>query len=154
MTHPSEGWPRWSTLVVLVVVVASSCVSPTHPVYNYEVKAAVALKNAESSAGAAYLATQQVEAGRSTEGLFAVLAGQAEENASHATSAFDTRQPPGTRGDEIRAKVLPVLEEITSVLTDVRIAAFRGDIPAAVEAAEPLPELIAKSEDLAKELRR
>lgn len=140
-------------LVALATVVTTGCVGPTLRVRDYRIHAAVALENVQSVADAAHLATEQAAAGRATQDLLAVIARQAEDTASHAASTFDTRQPPGPRADEIRADVLPILEDTTAVLTDLRIAAYRGDIDQAVEIARSLPGLIARCEDTAERLR-
>ena len=69
-----------------------------------------------------------------------VLISEQEEALSGLQGTFGSIQPPSSRADALRDELQQLLSEALDHVTDVRIAARRGELPALARIAEPLAD--------------
>ncbi len=139
---------RPAVWLATLVVLLTGCVSPTLGADHYAAMAANTAATARSTVEAARLVAGHAEAGRLTEAYVSVELRHDEENLSHVLSAFGTRQPPDAASDEVRHAVLDRVSRAHEVVTEMRIAAFRGELDRLVAIAAPLEQLSGELEDL------
>ena len=77
--------------------------------------------------GPALLAAQAADKGSTFARTAAVTIADAEGDAAAARDAFAAAQPPDTASDQVRAELLPDLDQAVDVLGLLRIASQRGD---------------------------
>lgn len=135
---------------LLVAVMLAGCVSPTVGDAHYRAMAATSAERARSTVQAARLVAGHARDGRLTQPFVEVQLRQDEEHLAHVLSAFGTRQPPGADGDAVRTAVLDRVSRAHEVVTEMRIAAYRGELDRLVDIAAPLEQLAAELEDLRK----
>lgn len=135
------------------MLAASACVGPTHDTPAYRTHAAVSLDTARSAVAAARIIAAQAERDRVLAPATSVMVRHTEETASHAESVFISRQPPSSEADAIRHRALPLLEEASSKLSEMRIAAYRDDTGRLAELGRELEPLIADLEHHVTRLR-
>jgi hypothetical protein len=140
---------RWSALLVLAL--ATACVSPSRTDRDYELKAGNSAKAVASSVSTALLGVKAAEEHKATGPYLSVLLGRAEEDASSVQSQFDSVQPPSENADAMRDKLDELLSAAVDTLADLRITVRRGELDQLADVAEPLhkvlEELTALSED-------
>jgi hypothetical protein len=77
----------------------------------------------------------------------------AEDDADSVNSTFGSRQPPDSRSDALRQKMLQALSDATSALTDLRIAVRMDDRAQVTKALAEVGEVLRHVEDIQQELR-
>lgn len=148
--HPAVH--RHLLAVVLAALVAAGCVGPTLDPHEYREAAVDSLEHARDRLDAARLTAEAAGRGRVPAPMVATTIGELEHAAAYVQDAFATRQPPpGT--DIVRSQTLPLLHDASSLLAEVRIAAFRGDLVAVGDRADDIGDLARRLEDRAVELR-
>jgi hypothetical protein len=137
--------------VLLVLVLATACVSPSRTDRDYELKAGNSAKAVASSISTALLGVKAAKEHKATGPYLSVLLGRAEEDASSVQSQFDSVQPPSENADAMRSKLDDLLSTAVDTLTELRITVRRGELDQLADVAEPLhkvlEELTALSED-------
>ena len=138
--------------VVLAAVVTAGCVGPTLDSHEYREAAIASLERARDRVDAARLTADAAGRGRAPGPLVATTIGELEHATAYAEEAFATRQPP-PGSDAVRTDALPLLREASSLLAEVRIAAFRGDLATVGHRTDDLDELARRLEQRARGLR-
>jgi hypothetical protein len=77
----------------------------------------------------------------------------AEDDADSVNSTFGSRQPPDSRSDALRQKMLQALSDATSALTDLRIAVRMDDRAQVTKALAEVGEVLRHVEDIQQELQ-
>lgn len=143
---------RLVRLAVVVSLIATSCVGPALRDDDYRRKAVASLEQVTSTIAGVKVALDAALDDRAFAAATAVNVRRHEDTVSWAHTAFATRQPPpGT--DDIRAAVVPVLAEASSIMADVRIAANRTDREDLREQRRRLDELTGRIERVLDEVR-
>lgn len=138
----------------LIVVIAAgvlgamvpACVAPALSYDAYEGKAAASAESSLSAVRTAILAVRTSDRGLPATYL-AVVAEQAEGDATSVAGQFSSIQPPDERSDGLRRQLRPLLASAAELLELVRIQARRGDI-------ETLGPLVARLAPVADALER
>lgn len=125
----------------MVVLAATACTGPARTTSAYEAKAAETADEVVSASRTVLLAAQLGDDGRSFSSTIAVTIADAETDADTARDAFSSIQPPDAASDQIRATLLPTVQQACDVIADVRIAARRADVGALVSTAAPLAQI-------------
>lgn len=139
-------------LVLVLALLASACVGPALRDDDYRRKAVASLEQVHATVAGVKVALDASIDDRAFATVTAVNVRRHEDTVSWAHTAFATRQPPpGT--DRIRAVVVPVLAEASSVMADVRIAANRTDREELRKQRRRLDQLTAEVERVLHEVR-
>ncbi len=77
----------------------------------------------------------------------------AEDDADSVNSTFGSRQPPDSRSDALRQKMLQALSDATSALTDLRIAVRMDDRKQVTKALAEVGGVLRHVEDIQQELQ-
>ena len=138
-------------VLATVLVACAACVAPARSFTAYEGKAAAAAAAAGSAVSTALLTVDI--AGR--DGLFppnvSILVQEAEVDATSAESAFASIQPPDPASDRLRAELEDLLGPAVDGLSELRIAARRGDLESMEAIAGPLRDVAGGLERFAEE---
>ena len=136
--------------VVAVVLLAGACTGPVRSSAVYASKAGQTAAVAASAVQTALLAVDAAKGDKAYGRYLTQVLAEAEEDAGSAQGTFDGIQPPDDHADELRASLDDLLDDATTILTDLRIAARRGRFAELPELAKPLPKLAAKLDDFAE----
>ncbi|MEO8694015.1 MAG: hypothetical protein ABI658_10895 [Acidimicrobiales bacterium] len=125
---------KWApaSIVLLIVLGLSGCVS--HPVtparsYSaYEGKARTTAASVRSSVATARLLAETAGDGKTFGGYAGMLASESEDELSSTIGTFDSIQPPNGRSQALRNELDALMQEALTHVTDVRIAARRGNL--------------------------
>jgi uncharacterized membrane protein len=117
---------------------ASGCVMPARSFAAYEGKAVESAKESQSAVGTALLATSQLLDHKTSATAGSVTMSNAEADANAAAASFGSVQPPDHRSDELRSQLNQIEQAATSTITDMRIAARRGDLESLAASAHDL----------------
>lgn len=146
------GPGRVVRLAVVVSLVATACVGPALRDADYQRKAVASLEQVTSTVAGVKVALDASLEDRAFAAATAVNVRRHEDTVSWTHTAFASRQPPpGT--DHIRAVVVPVLAEASSIMADVRIAANRTDREELEKQRRRLDELTGRIERVLGEVR-
>jgi hypothetical protein len=122
---------RKVTAALIVGLVAlSGCVS--HPVGpartsgSYEAKARTTATSARSSVATTRLLAETASQGKTFGGYTATSASEAEDALSATIGTFNSIQPPNAQSEQLRDDLNLLLQDALERVTDVRIAARRG----------------------------
>jgi hypothetical protein len=129
-----------------LVVSTTACVSPARTDGDYALKAANTAEAVASAVGTAVVAVRLSDEGRVPARYLRVVLREAEEDASSAQSQFDAIQPPSPAADDLRARLDALLDQGTSTLADLRIAARRSELSRLAAIAATLPRLAERLE--------
>jgi hypothetical protein len=138
-----------SATPVLAVLTAAGCiqyVSPSRTLADYESKAVNTAEAVLSAVATAALTVQVVDDDRTIGPTVAVLLSEAESDAGAAASTFDGVQPPSEEAEEVFEELEPLLDDATSRLRDLRVAARRNGADDVVAAGADLARLAADLE--------
>jgi hypothetical protein len=135
------------------VAFLGGCVGPARTSAAYARKASHSLQETRSAVETARLAVDAAGGGRATSPYLSVLLSRAEEQASSVQTTFDSIQPPDTRADQIRDDVDGLLGDAVSALSDLRIAARRGDTAGIAGKGQALEDLSGRLAQLEDRLR-
>jgi hypothetical protein len=142
--NDTRGVPRagvFLAAVALVCCVPTACTGPARTTATYQSKAADTAEEVVSASRTVLLAAQIGDAGRSFPQTIAVTIANAETDAETARDAFSSIQPPDATSDDIRATLLPSVEQACNIIADVRIVARRADVGTLSQIAAPLEKI-------------
>jgi hypothetical protein len=135
-----------AALTAVAIGVLSGCVTPAPTTSAYESKAAMTAEAAVSAARTALLATQAYADGKLQATYLEPTLVDAEDTIGAVSSTFTSIQPPATAAaDDLRGQLQPLLDDASSAITEMRIAARRGSTAALTAAAG---ELATAADDL------
>jgi hypothetical protein len=118
---------RPRVFVLLLICTAVGCSLPATTLDAYRSKAVDAAEEATSQARTAILTAHLVGRDRLLLTSAAVQLQEAEAATAAAVETFASVQPPDRRADRLRARILPVLERISDLLSRMRFEARRED---------------------------
>lgn len=140
------GSGRTVVVALVTTLLLAACVGPARTEHAYLTKASHASKMAVSVIASAELAVVASARGDATAAYTSVQLREAESTANAVIDSFGSIQPPTTDMDHVRSELLTLLDETSTALAELRIAAYRGRLGR-------LPELAAPLAGLARELR-
>lgn len=132
---------RATSIAVLLCVLLAGCVGPARVESDYRADVSNTAKTTRSAVESAALTVRAIAEGRAAAPYAARRLTEDEQEAHAALTAFGSVQPPGEEMDRLRSEVLEVVQRSSTVLAQLRIAAFRDDRQAVLTAAEPLQHL-------------
>lgn len=139
-------------IAVALGALLGGCVGPARTSDDYTRKASTSLHDTRSAVETARLGVDAAAGDRATGPYLSVLFADAEEQASSVQSTFDSIQPPDRDADRLRDDVDDLLSEAVSALSDLRIAARRGDTPALTAQGPALEDLSRRLGDFEAQL--
>jgi hypothetical protein len=122
----SRASRRLAALAALILA-ASACTGPARTTSAYQTKGVDTADEVVSASRTVLLAARLVDEERSFATTIAVTVTDAESDADTARDAFTSIQPPDAESDQLRAALLPTVEQACDVIAEVRIAARRAD---------------------------
>jgi hypothetical protein len=126
---------------VALVVCATACAHPVGPARTYgkyEGKAATTAAGALSNVQTVRLVAGAAARGNAFGPYTASIASDAEESLDGLSGTFGSIQPPDGRADDLRAELDRLLSDALDHVTDVRVAARRGELATLDDVAAPL----------------
>jgi hypothetical protein len=123
VSHP------WRLLALAVC--ATACAHPVGPARTYgkyEGKAATTASGALSNVQVVRLVADAAARGNAFGPYTASVVSDAEESLDGLSGTFGSIQPPGERADQLRDELDGYLSDALDHVTDVRIAARRGEL--------------------------
>jgi hypothetical protein len=146
-TQAEPSRTRWGIVavpvVVLVLFVLATRMVP-HPVGpartfdKYRGKAVTTAESSQSDVETVLLAADAASRGNAFGSFVTTVVVDAEDGLSGRQGTFDSIQPPDARADELGAELDGILNTALEHVTDVRIAARRGELGDLARIAEPL----------------
>ncbi|MFD5326446.1 hypothetical protein [Streptomyces sp. NPDC127092] len=127
--------------VLLLVLSLCGCVSSSRTDTDYRNKAANSAEAVRSSVETARLLVRAVDAGKSPGPYTSRTLSQLEGAVGSVSTQFGSVQPPTRESVRLRTGLIDLLDEVESVLSELRIAARQGRLQALPRLAEPLPGL-------------
>jgi hypothetical protein len=122
---------KWATSTVVLLIVLGGCVahpvSPARTYSTYEGKARTTASSARSSVATARLLAETARDGKTFGGYAGMLASESEDELSSTIGTFDSIQPPNAQSEELRDELDSLMQDALTTVTDVRIAARRGN---------------------------
>ena len=116
--------------LLLTLVALSGCVAhpvgPARTYSSYEAKARTTASSARSSVATARLLAETASKGKTFGGYASTSASETEDALSATIGTFDSIQPPNARSQDLRDELDSLLQDALTRVTDVRIAARRG----------------------------
>ena len=141
---------RARVLVLLGACLAmTACTGPVRSYGVYESKAGKTAEAVVSAVETARLAVGAAARDRAYGRYLGQVLAEAEEDATAAQGTFDAIQPPDRRADRLRGELDDLLTPALSSLTDLRVAARRGDLADLPRLAAPLAGLSKRLDDFA-----
>jgi hypothetical protein len=140
-------WVAWALLLLLLL---GACTGPVRSSAVYESKAGQTAKVVASAVETARLATDAAAGGKASGRYVTQVLVEAEKDAGAAQGTFDSIQPPDRRADQLRSSLDKLLDEATSTLADLRVAARRGHLDELQGLAAPLGKVSAQLADFAE----
>jgi len=131
-------------LVLTAVSVLAGCVqavTPARTFDDYEHKAKDTAESVLSSVETARLGARVGAEGRAFGPYVSVVLSESETGASHASSVFAGVQPPDAHSDRLRRQLTRLLDDAQQHLSELRIAARRGELDRLDGLAAPLRPL-------------
>jgi len=138
----------WVALLPLLLL--GACTGLVRSSAVYESKAGQTAKVVASAVETARLASDAAAGGKAYGRYLAQVLVEAEEDAAAAQGTFDGIQPPDRSADQLRSSLDRLLDEATSTLADLRVAARRGHLDELQGLAEPLRKVSAQLADFAE----
>jgi hypothetical protein len=114
----------------LLVVVLTACVGPARSGDSFEGKAGATATSMRSAVESARLTIGLASGRMAFAPYLSEAAHYAEDDATSIQGAFDSIQPPDAASDRLRSQLDGLLSGAVSALSDLRIAARRGDVGA------------------------
>jgi hypothetical protein len=124
-----------------IVLLLGACTGPVRSTSVYESKAGATAETVASAVETARLAVDAAGQDKAFGRYLAQVLAEAEEDADAAQGTFDAIQPPDGRADELRDHLDELLSRASDTLTELRIAARRGDTAELAGPAAALAEL-------------
>jgi hypothetical protein len=139
---------RWlRSLLAFVICIGVGCSLPATTFADYRSKVSDAAEEVVSQAKTAILTTQLARRDRLLDPTVSSLLEDAETAAAGAVASLTSVQPPDTRSDELRERILPVLQRVSDTIARLRFEARRGQISALTELSDSLATPTARVED-------
>ena len=144
---------RRVTIVVLVVLIGIALfvglhpLSPTRTADDYEHKAKDTAESVLSSVQTARVVARVGTDGDAFGPYVSVVLSESETGATQAQGVFDGIQPPDARSDAVRDRLGHLLDRSVDTLSQLRIAARRGELDQLAREARPLRALAADLQD-------
>jgi hypothetical protein len=110
-----------------LILAATACTGPARTTSAYQTKSVDTADEVVSASRTVLLAARLGDERRSFATTIAVTVTDAESDADTARDAFTSIQPPDAESDQLRAALLPTVEQACDVIAEVRIAARRAD---------------------------
>jgi len=132
--------------VVLATLALSGCVGSSRTDEDYAKKAVATADAVRSAIETARLGVDAADRGRAFSPYLSRLFGDAEGDGAWPQTAFDSVQPPSEAADAIRRELDELLDEASTVLSEVRIAMRRNDIAGVVDRGDDLAALSSELE--------
>jgi hypothetical protein len=130
-----------ATVVVLALVLTTSCVGPSRTDGDFELKAGSTAKAVASALATARLAADAAGDGKTTGCYASVAIGEAVADATAAEATFASYQPPSARSDELRKDLEELLSQAVDGIAALRITVRRGQLdrlPTIAQQLEPV----------------
>ncbi|MDP9181983.1 MAG: hypothetical protein M3P04_04300 [Actinomycetota bacterium] len=137
--------------LLLVLALASACVSPSRTDRDFELKAGNSAKAVSSSVATALLGVKAANEHKATGPYLSVLLAGAEKDVLSVQGQFDSVQPPSNRADEMRSTLDELLSQAAEGLATLRITVRRGELDQLDSLAKPLRPVLAELRKLAEE---
>jgi hypothetical protein len=102
------------------------CILPARSYGAYEEKAATTAHAVLSAVGVARYAVKMSEENTAFAAFVTTMLDEAEDDASSASSTFDSIQPPDERSQQLSASLEGIVEPAVKAITELRIAARGG----------------------------
>jgi hypothetical protein len=118
-----------------------ACVGPARTFGAYEGKAGATAEAMVSAIETARLAAQVSAKNNAFAPYLSVTIAQAEEEATSVQGAFNSIQPPDHDADQLRKQLDALLGQAVSAISDMRIAARRGDFSSVERVGQALRAL-------------
>jgi hypothetical protein len=134
----------------LVLLALGACVLPARSFSSFQGKAVATADDMRSAVETARLAVTIAAERRAFAPTISVTLANAEHDADAIQGAFDSVQPADKRSDDLRDELDQLLDQATSILSELRIAARRTEWTRLVRSAAPLPELSKKLNEFAE----
>jgi hypothetical protein len=131
-------------LSVSVVFAVAACAGPSRTDDDFRHKAANTAETIQGVIGTVQVAVDAAARNRVPGPYLSVTLAEADDDASATADTFDSVQPPSNTADKLRSRLDSLLQQTTSTLDDLRIAARRGDIGSLAGLAKPLDALDTK----------
>lgn len=136
----SEGGRSLYVFVVLAVL-AAGCVGPARSESDYRADVSNTAKAAISAVEGTQLIVEALVEDKAAAAYVSRRLTEDEQEIQATITAFASVQPPTREMDAVRSDVLKLLEEASTVVGEMRIAAFRDNHAKVISLAEPLPEI-------------
>src|SRR5581483_8822087 len=131
-------------LVGTLFVLACACVTPARTFDAYQGKATSTAETVQQAVGTARLGFEAAARSKAFRPYLDVLISKAETDADSATGVFDSIEPPDPRSDSLHDRLDKILQDATTTLRDLRIAARRGELAKANDESSELKALAEK----------
>jgi hypothetical protein len=141
---------RRCVLAGFLVLCLAGCTGPVRSDNVYESKAGTTAAAVESAVETARLAVGAAAGGRAFGRTTAQTLAEASQEAESAAGTFGAIQPPGQRSDQLRDELEALTDPAVDILSDLRVAARRGDTTSLVRVAAPLGDLSDKLDAFAE----
>ena len=139
---------RRGSAIILLFVCSAGCSLPATTFEAFRSQAADAATEVAAQARTAILLAHLAGQDRTLATATAAQLTDAEKTAATAVERFASVQPPDARANDLRARILPVLERASDAVTRMRFEAARGHTAALLrlrssllDAAEALERL-------------
>src|SRR3954469_8379285 len=110
-----------------LILAATACTGPARTTSEYQAKSVDTADEVVSASRTVLLVARLGDEERSFATTIAVTVTDAESDADTARDAFTSIQPPDAESDQLRAALLPTVEQACDVIAEVRIAARRSE---------------------------
>ena len=128
-------------LAAAALVLLTACVGPARSFNSYRGKAGATAADMVSAVETGRVAVETAMRGRAFAPYLSVVLSEAEDDASAIQGTFDSIQPPDPRSDQLRSQLDDLMTPAVSSLSDLRIAARRGEFARLPSLAESLAKL-------------
>lgn len=141
---------RGACVALSVLLLLPACVSPSRTDRDYRRKAANSAEAMISVAQSARLSAEVASADKAPGRYVSLRMSESESDAEWIITGFSAVQPPDSGADDLRDDLLKVLDETATVITRLRLLAYRGELEQLAEEAAPLEELTRRLEEFEK----
>ena len=121
-----------------MLVLSAGCASPSLTMSDYQTKTRTTARAVAGIAAVAHTGAQQWARGQLSREYADTMITEAETDVGSIISTYDSRQPPTSAAIALKNKLDKPLQQISSALTDLRIALRRGDHAGVAKAAAAL----------------
>lgn len=111
---------------VALVLSTTACVGPSRTDADYRAKVANTAEAARASVETVRLTVEQSARGRAPSRYVGLALSEAQTDVSSIRNGFGSIQPPSSRSEQLRSEVTSLLDETSTVLASLRIAARAG----------------------------